>query len=223
MFTVNTFKFLEELKQNNNKAWFELNKSRYEADLLSPSLDFIEKIGPELQKIAPEFEAVPRKAGGSLMRIYRDTRFAKDKSPYKTNIGIHIRHRQGKDVHSPGFYVHIAPESCFLGAGCWCPEPEVLALIRSGIAATPERWFSACAQSSGGGWQLSGEQLSRPPKGFAQDHPAIEDLKRKDFLLLLLQNQQDVLAPDFAHRAVRRFAEIVPFMKFLCQSLQTRY
>ena len=89
---------------------------------------------PALKKFAPSFRAEPRKVGGSLMRVFRDTRFSRDKTPYKTNIGIQFRHALGKDVHAPGFYVHIATDECFFGAGCWHPEADALGKIRDTIA-----------------------------------------------------------------------------------------
>ena len=112
-------KFLGQLSRNNNRDWFKENKTRYEAEVLFPALAFVEAFQPYLKKISPYFLAVPKRVGGSVMRIYRDTRFGKDKTPYKTNVGIHFRHEMGKDVHCPGFYLHIEPKECFLGAGIW--------------------------------------------------------------------------------------------------------
>ena len=108
MFSRATLKFLDELAANNNKAWFDENKPRYESLVREPALDFIEAMGPTLKTLAPHFRADLRKGGGSLMRVFRDTRFSHDKTPYKTNIGIQFRHELGKDVHAPGFYVHLS-------------------------------------------------------------------------------------------------------------------
>ena len=102
MFTKSTFSFLDELAASNNRAWFEENKSRYESLVREPALAFIEAMEPALRKFAPNLRAEPRKVGGSLMRVFRDTRFSRDKTPYKTNIGIQFRHSLGKDVHAPG-------------------------------------------------------------------------------------------------------------------------
>ncbi len=143
MFTKATFQFLDELAANNNRAWFEENKPRYEALVREPALDFIEAMDPVLTKFAPNFRAEPRKMGGSLMRVFRDTRFSRDKTPYKTNIGIQFRHALGKDIHAPGFYVHIATDECFFAVGCWHPESDALGKIRDLIAEKPEQWFAA--------------------------------------------------------------------------------
>ena len=223
MFSDATFDFLGQLATHNDKAWFEQNKSRYEALVREPALDFIEAIGPLLNAFAPRFNAIPRKAGGSLMRVYRDTRFSADKTPFKTNIGMHFRHALGKDVHAPGFYVHIAPDECFLGAGCWQPEPDALGKIRDAIAHKPEQWFAARDGLQGTGWQLWGECLSRPPRGYAADHPAIEDMKRKHFVGLLSLSRAEVMAPDFVELAARRMTETAPFMRYLCGALEVQY
>ena len=114
-FKKDVFDFLNELESNNEKTWWENNKDRYIAVIREPALEFINDFEVSLKKISPHFVADSRTVGGSLMRPYRDVRFSKDKTPYKTNVGIQFRHEQGKDVHAPGFYVHIpepvSPES----------------------------------------------------------------------------------------------------------------
>ena len=112
-FQPELFAFLEDLKANNDREWFAANSDRYEEHLLEPAIDFIEAFGPRLEKISPNFRADARPSGGSLFRIYRDTRFSKDKTPYKTNLGIHFRHELAKDTHAPGYYLHIGPGEVF--------------------------------------------------------------------------------------------------------------
>ncbi|HNG17134.1 DUF2461 domain-containing protein [Accumulibacter sp.] len=224
MFSQATLSFLDELAANNNREWFAANQARYESLVREPALAFIAAMAPELASFAPHFRAEARKIGGSLMRVQRDTRFARDKRPYKTNIGIHFRHQLGKDVHAPGFYVHIASDGCFLGAGCWHPEPDALARIRTHIAEHPERWFAARDERQfAAHWALAGECLSRPPRGYATDHPAIDDLKRKDFIALaplaIAQATDQALLP----LAARRFAEAAPLISFLCAALGAPY
>ena len=96
-----------------------------------------------LEKISPHFRADARPSGGSLFRIYRDTRFSKDKSPYKTNVGIHFRHERAKDAHAPGFYLHIGPDEVFAGGGMWHPDTQAATRIREAIVADPDRWRRA--------------------------------------------------------------------------------
>ncbi|MCX7176379.1 MAG: DUF2461 domain-containing protein [Proteobacteria bacterium] len=224
MFTKATFKFLDELNTNNNRAWFEANKPRYESLVREPALEFIEAMGPVLEKFAPHFRAEPRKMGGSLMRVFRDTRFSRDKTPYKTNIGIQFRHALGKNVHAPGFYLHVANDECFLGAGCWHPDADALGRIRDLIAAKPERWFAARDDKKlSAHWSLAGDSLTRPPRGYAADNAAIEDLKRKDFIGLASLSAAEVTAPDLVKLAGARFAAAAPLMKFLCEALGVQY
>ncbi len=219
MFGKATFAFLDELAANNDRAWFEANKARYEALVREPALEFIAAMADPLRSFAPHFRAEPRKIGGSLMRVHRDTRFARDKTPYKTNIGIQFRHELGKDVHAPGYYVHIAGDECFFGAGCWHPDADLLGRIRDRIAAQPERWFAVRDDKKFSAyWALAGDSLTRPPRGYAADHPAIEDLKRKDFIGLAALSPSQVTGKGLVRLAAERFAAATPLMKFLCDA-----
>ncbi len=224
MFTKATIEFLDELSANNKRAWFEENKARYESLVREPAMAFIEAMAPRLKAFAPHFRADPRKMGGSLMRVYRDTRFARDKTPFKTNIGIQFRHELAKDVHAPGFYVHIAVDECFLAVGCWHPDSDALGRIRARIAGKPEAWFAARDHRKfAAQWTPSGDSLTRPPRGYAADHPAIEDLSRKDFVAIASLTRADVTGPRLTVLAAERFAASAPFMKFLCAALEVPY
>ncbi len=224
MFSAATFGFLDEIAANNNRAWFDANKLRYEAVVREPALTFIAAMAPMLERFAPSFRAEPRKAGGSLMRVFRDTRFSRDKTPYKTNIGIQFRHFLGKDVHAPGFYLHVAADECFLGAGCWHPEADALGRIRHLIATDPKRWFAARDDRKfGGHWTLAGDALTRPPRGHSADHPALDDLKRKDFIALAPLSVDAVTSPGLPKLAGGRFADAAPLMRFLCEALGVPY
>ena len=224
MFTQATFNFLDELAANNNKAWFEANKPRYEALVREPAFDFIEAMEVPLKTFAPNFRAEPKKVGGSLMRVFRDTRFSRDKTPYKTNIGIQFRHALGKDVHAPGFYVHIATDECFFGVGCWHPESDALGKIRDLIAQKPEKWFAARDDKRfAAQWKLWGESLTLPPRGYAADHPAMSDIKRKDFVAIAPLSVKEVAGTGLVKLAEKRFAETAQFMSFLCTALDVQY
>jgi len=141
-FSPAPFRFLRELKANNDREWFAANKDRYEADVRGPALDFVADMAPHLERISPHFVADPRPAGRSLFRIHRDTRFSRDKSPYKTYVGVQFRHELAKDAHAPGFYLHLEPKGVFVGAGTWRPDAPALAKIREAIARRPEGWRS---------------------------------------------------------------------------------
>jgi uncharacterized protein (TIGR02453 family) len=218
------FVFLEELAENNNRPWFAVNKARYESDVLAPSLAFIREFAGRLKKISPYFVASDRRVGGSLMRIYRDTRFAGDKSPYKTNVGIQFRHEMGRDIHAPGFYLHLAADECFLAMGLWRPEAEPLRAVRAAIVEWPDRWRRAVNDKRflKHLW-LDGDSLKRPPRDFPADHPLVEDLKRTDFIGVGDLSRREALSLSLPDRLAERFAASRPFMRFLCDALHVPF
>ncbi|HEY6598135.1 MAG TPA: DUF2461 domain-containing protein [Pseudomonadales bacterium] len=212
--------FLDELKHNNERDWFAQNKDRYESLVREPALDFIVAMGPHFDRFAPQFEAVAKKMGGSLMRVFRDTRFGRDKTPYKTNVGIQFRHAQGKDVHAPGYYMHIEPGGHFIGAGLWHPEPDALAGIRNAIVERPKVWKNARdAAALRRIYTLDGGALKRPPRGFPSDHPLVEDLKRTDFIATASIDDDELFRKDFAARVAKKFEAATPLMSFLCRAV----
>jgi len=219
-FSKETFHFLTELKANNDRAWFADNKSRYEADLKNPALRLIEDFGPELKKLSPHFMATPR----SLFRIYRDTRFGKDKSPYKTAAGIHFRHERSKNAHAPGFYLHIEPGEVFVGVGIWRPESPALRAIREYIAEDGAAWKRASrGKKFMGAFELQGDSLKRPPKGFDPEHPLVDDLKRKDFIGIRPMKDSFVTDPDLPKELARTYKAGLPLMRFLCEALDVPF
>ncbi|HMC13091.1 MAG TPA: TIGR02453 family protein, partial [Gallionellaceae bacterium] len=135
-----------------------------------------------------------------------------------------FRHKLGKDVHAPGFYVHIATDECFFAVGCWHPDSDALGRIRDLIAKKPEKWFSARNDRNfAAQWELSGDSLMRPPRGYDAGHSAIEDLKRKDFVGITPLPIAEVAGSGLVKLAGKRFAATVPFMKFLCEALDVQY
>jgi uncharacterized protein (TIGR02453 family) len=216
-FSPELFAFLRELAANNDREWFTANKSRYVADVQEPALAFIEDVGIRLPEVSPHLIADPRPTGRSLYRIYRDTRFSKDKTPYKTHTGIHFRHERSKDAHAPGLYLHLEPGRVFMGCGVWRPDSDTVRLIRTAIAASPKRWQGVVQDPAfAGRFQLAGESLKRPPTGFDRDHPLIEDIKRKDFIAITDLTEADVTASGFLSRFLERCGESAGFMRWLC-------
>jgi uncharacterized protein (TIGR02453 family) len=212
--------FLEALADHNDRDWFAANKHRYESDVLEPALAFIAAMREPLARFAPNFDAVPKRVGGSLMRVYRDTRFSRDKSPYKTNIGIQFRHNGGNDVHAPGYYVHIEPGDVFIAAGLWRPEPAALAGIRDAIVERPQDWKRARDYAAfRRHYTMGGEALQRVPKGYPGDHPFADDLKRKDFIASCALSDDAIVAKSFVKEATRRFEAADAMMRFLCRAV----
>jgi len=223
-FENRSIRFLRELGANNNRQWFKANKSRYEDDVLDVALHFIQSMQDPLAKIAPHFTAVPTRMGGSLMRVYRDTRFSNNKLPYKTNIGIQFRHERAKDVHSPAYYVHIDPDEVFLGVGMWRPDSDSLRQIRERIAARPGEWQRALATPAfKRNFQLGGESLQRPPRGFDKEHPCIDDIKRKSFIAVRPMTVADCQKPQFQRRVETSFQQATPYMTFLCAAVGVKF
>lgn len=220
-FSSLTFDFLETLAANNSRDWFAGHKQDYEDKVRTPALSFIMSAGERLPQFAPHFVADSRKMGGSLMRVYRDTRFSKDKTPYKTNIGIQFLHEAGKDVHAPGYYVHISAAECFVGIGIWHPPSEALANIRTAIVEQPQDWSEALHDTQFSRWfALSGNSLKTAPRGFDKTHPLLDDLKRKDFIAIAKLPPALIEQEDFSAICCDYFTVGAPFMRFLCTALR---
>jgi len=214
--TPELFAFFRELKANNDRAWFNENKERYEKQVREPLLKFITDFGIYLAQVSPHYVAEPRKVGGSLFRIYRDIRFSRDKSPYKNHAGIQFRHESGKDVHAPGFYLHLEPGNVFASAGVWQPDSASLTKIRDAIVATPNRWQQILGDKKlAAVYRLEGERLKRYPRGYNPDHPLIEDIKRKDCFVTTTLSESQVCAADFMEHYAALCQLAGPFMEFL--------
>lgn len=219
MFPKQTIRFLKELSANNNRDWFTENKQRYEDLVRTPALEFIGSMEPALMQVSPHIEARAKKVGGSLMRVYRDTRFGKDKTPYKTNIGIHFRHARAKDVHAPGYYLHIEPGDVFFGAGIWHPDSPTLLAVRTLMAEHPEEWKTVKKKvMSRSNFELVGDSLKRAPKGFDPDHSLIDDLRRKDFIAVCKLPVASVHEKDLNKKVASLVKKSAPLMAFICEA-----
>ncbi len=183
-------------------------------------LVFIADLGPRLKAISPCFLADPRPVGGSMFRIYRDTRFSADKAPYKTHAAAHFPHRDaGKDVHAPGFYLHLEPGSSFAGGGLWRPDAAALKRVRDAIVARPAAWRAARRRVG----EIEGDRLARVPRGYDADHPLAEDLMLKDFYASVAFTDGEVVAPGFAARCARAFRAVTPLVEFLTRAVGLRW
>ena len=207
--------FLKDLAKNNNKEWFEANKPRYQAareEFLS-ILD--EGYIPAISKW--DEDIVGLKAKDAVFRIYRDIRFSKDKTPYKTSFaaGIAPGGRKGKLAK---YYLHIQPEGeTVLAGGMYMPEADALKKIRQEVdynASELKKIVEAKAFKTYFG-EIQGEKLKRPPKGYEADHPNIEFLKLKSFFVFCKVNDEELLSPDFFQRSMDIYQAMQPFNEFL--------
>lgn len=210
------FAFLSELRTHNDKAWFDAHKPTYLRDVRDPLVRFITDLVGPLRDVAPRYVADPRPVGGSMLRIHRDTRFSKDKSPYKTNMAAHFWHADGKEGATPAFYLYLEPGKSGIGCGIWQPEAKALQAIRQAIADRPQEWqrvVGGASQRSACGFM--GESLKKPPAGFDPAHPCIEDLKRKDFAVSRPLTDAEVTHAAFLDTALTAFRDMAPFLDFL--------
>jgi uncharacterized protein (TIGR02453 family) len=217
-FTADLFRFLARLKRNNKRDWFLSHKDEYEKLARDPAIRFICDFAPHLLKISPYLMADPRSSRGSLFRIYRDTRFSADKRPYKTHIAMRFSHR-GKDVHSPGFYLHLEPGGCFAACGLWHPEPPVLLKVRTAIVDRSDGWRTVRKLVN---WDDAGK-LSRPPRGFPSDHEFVEDLKLRDIGCAVSFTEKQVCSSNFLVKFAESCREMSPLAVFLSEAVGLKF
>ena len=220
-FPADFFAFLEELAQNNNREWFQENKPRYQASIVAPVGEFITALAPGLQEISPYYLADARPHGGSMFRIYRDTRFARDKAPYKTHVACHFRHEAGRDAHAPGFYAHFEPSGLYLGGGIWLPPSDHLGRIREAICDNANEWGklkSAPAVRARGG--IGGDGLKRPPRGYDPDHEHVEDLKRKSYFVMTEAPADLARGASLLPETLKAFRAAARLNHFICHALE---
>lgn len=221
MITPALFDFFRDLRDNNNRDWFQANRSRYEEDVKTPLLAFITDFAEPLHQISPHFMAIPR-VGGSLFRIHRDVRFSKDKRPYKEAAGVHFRHTSGKDVHAPGFYFHLGPDEVFAAIGIWGPGSKELLLIRQKIVQNPDVWIKVSQDAdlvAVFSETFEHQKLKRAPKGFDPDHPLIEDLKCKHFVVSCPLSEKFACSPDLSAKLAEIYSHGSEYMKYLSYTL----
>jgi uncharacterized protein (TIGR02453 family) len=206
--------FLRTLKRNNNREWFQEHKSIYENSLKRPMSDLIAALAEDFQKFAPEMVASSKT---SAYRIYRDTRFSNDKSPYKTHIAA-VFPRTGLGKHEgAGFYLHIDPSELLIAGGLYMPLPEDLSSVRQKISDDAGSFLKIVTnrQFRKVFGTVAGEKLSRVPRGFRPDHPAAEYLKHKQYLVSQTFPAAVATTPSFYRTVVETFRAMLPFVRFL--------
>jgi len=223
-FTDKSFTFLRGLARNNNRDWFLKHKADYESHVRGPFQRLLTDLQPDLATISNQFRADPRPVGGSLFRIHRDTRFANDKTPYKTHAGARLFHQRYREVDSPSFYIHIQPGHCFVGAGLWHPEPPTRTRIRQFLVENPEAWRKAVhSPAFKRRFELGGEMLQRIPRGFPADHPLAEDLRRQSFVGSTALEDSVVLGPQLRRSIASALTGLAPLVDYLCASLDLEF
>ena len=207
------FTFYRELKENNTREWFEPQKSRFKA-LESEIKEYTEELKNNLNK-TDEIELA------KIFRIYRDVRFSKNKTPFKTHFGISF-HRKKPQLRG-GYYLHIAPEDSFIATGFWNPEKEDLLRIRKEMEVDAAELRDVIADSKLKSYwgDIEGEELKTAPKGFSKDHADIDLIRKKQFLFVKKFTDKEVLAIDFKDQIIKHFEAIRPFFDYMTNILTT--
>ena len=212
-----TFDFLNNLKENNNREWFQDHKSEYDAALQNVT-SFIEQIIVKLSGLDPHINQ-EISAKKCLFRIYRDVRFSKNKDPYKSwfAAGISV---DGRKLAGPEYYIHIEPNGTFIAVGYWRPEKNHLEAIRQEIDYSSEEFFKALKK---GGWKAedlsSEDKLQRPPAGYAADNEHIELLKHRSFILSTNLSRKEMESSKALETVISSYATMIPFKEFIHQAL----
>jgi len=186
-----------------------------------PALALIGDLQQPLAQVSRHFRADPKKVGGSLFRVLRDTRFEHEGGPYKPWIGLRFHHERKRDVHAPGYFVHIAPteEGSFLGGGLWRPEGPTLNRLRSFLQDNPVAWQKLETSARLARYPLDGEMLQRPPRGVPVDHPLVDALRRKSFVRSAPLPLATATSPGLKTAIATMFTDLGPFMDYLCAAL----
>lgn len=218
MIPAEGIQFLRQLKRNNDREWFQARKEIFDSKLRAPMETVVEQVNAKLATIAPSYVSDPKKA---IFRIYRDTRFSNDKTPYKTHLGALFSKRGMAKLSGGAFYFHVAPEGVVVAGGVYFADPKALLQLRNhlsehhaelGALLKVKNVKSLCGD-------LHGESLSRPPKGFAADHPAVDLIKRKQWYFDLTLEVDEATKPAFAQTLVKRFQAMLPVVEFLNRGL----
>lgn len=223
-FTPVLFRFLTDLAKNNNRDWFAANKARFEDAVRTPYLKLIGDLQAPLAKISAHYRADPRPQNGSLFRIYRDTRFSNNKLPYKIWAGARFFHERSREIEAPSFYLHLQPKHCFVGAGLWHPSPDTTKKVRQFLHDNPAAWTKATrSKAFRARYELGGESLTRPPRGYDPGHELIDDIKRKDFVATQVLPDAAVTSPQLLPLIVDAFKAVAPMVDYLCAAVELEF
>jgi uncharacterized protein (TIGR02453 family) len=206
--------FLRALVKNNRREWFQPRKPVYEEQVKAPMLELVTRVTSAMLSFAPAYAGDPEKA---IFRIYRDTRFSKDKTPYKTHIAA-VFHRRGLNMHGGGgLYFAVSPKEIEVAGGIYMPAPETLRAVRTYLADRHEELRELIQDRARRRLlgEMHGDQLTRVPKGFSPDHPAADLLRHKQFLFYAMLDPALATTPKLEGEIVKRFRALTPFLEFL--------
>jgi uncharacterized protein (TIGR02453 family) len=220
-FTRKTISFLRALKRNNRREWFVPRKDEYEQHVRGPMVQLVERLASDMRKFAPELVADPKV---SLFRVYRDTRFSSDKTPYKTHVAARFPMRSFPRGEGAGLYMEIAAGWVWIGGGMYMPTTADLHDIRAQIVSTYPRFHRmvtapAFKRTVG---ELTGDRLTRVPLGYAKDHPAAYYLQFKQFLGACEHDVSLATSPRFYRELLTVFRSVAPLVHFLNSALEPR-
>ncbi|SFK90996.1 DUF2461 domain-containing protein [Lysobacter sp. cf310] len=224
-FSDASFKFLRGLARHNEREWFQAHKAEYDEQVRAPFQRLLTDLQPVLAGVSEHYRAEPKTVGGSLFRIQRDTRFANDKTPYKTWQGARLFHERGRQVEAPSFYLHLQPGNCFIAAGLWHPEPDSLRRIRHFILDNPGSWKAAAHEPRfRRRFDLDeDEMLVRMPRGFPDDFEFAHDLRRKNFVALRAIDDEVMTGPRLLKTLETDLSGLAPFTDYLCAALDLEF
>jgi uncharacterized protein (TIGR02453 family) len=220
-FSPDALAFLRQLKRNNRREWFQPRKAQYESLIKAPMLELVAALNAEFNRFAPDYVTPPEKA---VYRIYRDTRFSPDKTPYKTHIAAIFPRRTATKREGAVFYLHFTEKDLLAFGGVYAPSRDELLAYRA-LLAEGYKEFEATLQDKrlrktlGG---LQGEQLTRMPKGFPADHPAEGILRHRQWYLEAILDIKLLTTPRLAPQLGRCFAVMAPFVEFLNRPFATK-
>jgi uncharacterized protein (TIGR02453 family) len=214
-------RFLRELEANNDRDWFQPRKQEYETLVRAPMTEIVEAVNRELSKVGPDYITEPSKA---IYRIYRDVRFSKNKDPYKTHIGALFPHRLlGKDGGA-ALYFHLSTKEFLIAGGIYQAPPSALMRVRTHIRDSHDRFANVLREKAVRDYfgALQGDKLTRPPKGFAADDPAIEYLRHKDLLLEVSKPAESGLGSGAVKDLLKGMRLLIPFVSYLNEPFLSR-
>lgn len=220
-FPTGTVTFFEELSAHNERAWFEANKARYEADVLDPARSFVSAMGQRLAPLAPGIVADGR-TNRSVFRIYRDTRFSKDKTPYKTHLGLWLWEGDRPRMECSGFYFHLEPPKLMVGAGLYQFSKPMLQAYRDAVDEDPAggELAAIAADLVASGATLGGQSYARVPNGYAKDHPRADLLRHGGLYAgIEVPIPPELHQPALVDWCAERFERLVPLHRWLNQMI----